>query len=102
MQISQHRIVLQQMRQRGRVGHIVHRHKINFLIINRRAHDVAPDTPKPIDSNLNRHSSSIARFTKRVAAHCLTSQRKSGSGLFPGRSAVEGIFLDPAKPAADQ
>src|SRR5277367_2120340 len=44
------------MRQRRRIRHVIHRHKLNVLIINRRAHNVAPDPPKPVDPHLGRHS----------------------------------------------
>jgi len=56
--IAQDRIVLQQMRQRFRIGDVVDGDKLNVPIVQSRAHDVAPDAAKTVNTYLNGHSSS--------------------------------------------
>ena len=57
-EIAEDRIVLQQMRERLRVGDVVHGHKLDRRIAQRRAKNVPPDAAKTVDSYFNRHASS--------------------------------------------
>ena len=59
LEISQHRIVLQQVRERLRVGDIVYSNEVDFRIPKRGAKNVAPDATKSIDADFNCHSLSI-------------------------------------------
>ena len=53
-----HRVVLEQVGQRLRVGQVIHRHEVQVLetAFLRRPDDLAPDASKPVDANLDRHS----------------------------------------------
>src|SRR5207302_5505456 len=51
MQITQHRIVFQKMRQRLRVGNIVDRDEVDVLVAQRGAKDVAADAAKSVDTH---------------------------------------------------
>jgi hypothetical protein len=55
VQVPEDRVVLQQVRERGRAREVVDRHEVDVLVTQRRAHDVAADTPESIDADLNRH-----------------------------------------------
>ena len=55
VQVAEHRVVLEQMRERGGVGEIVDRDEIDVLGAQRRAHDVAPDAAEPVDPDLHCH-----------------------------------------------
>ena len=56
LQVAEHRVVLQQVRERGGVGQVVHRDEIDVLVAERRPHDVAADAPEPVDADLHCHS----------------------------------------------
>ena len=57
-QISQNRVVLQKMRQRLRVRHVVHRDKFNILVVQRRPDDISADAAKAVDCYLDGHAAS--------------------------------------------
>ncbi len=58
---AQDRVVLQQMRHRGRVTEVVHRDDLHVgserLL---RPEEVAPDAPETVDANANRHDASLS------------------------------------------
>ena len=54
-EVAEHRVVLQEMRQRLRVGQVVDGHEVDLVVGQRRAHDVAPDAPESVDPYSNRH-----------------------------------------------
>ena len=56
MQIAQHRIVFQKMRQRLRIGNIVDGDEVDILVAQRGAKDVAADAAKSIDAHFDCHS----------------------------------------------
>ena len=57
-QISQNRVVLQKMRQRLRVRHVVHGDKFDILVVQRGPDDIAADAAKAVDSYLDGHAAS--------------------------------------------
>ena len=57
-QIPQNRIVLEQVSECFCVGNVVHRHKLNIFVVERRADDVASDATEPVNADPNGHSSS--------------------------------------------
>src|SRR6266508_4387976 len=61
VEISQHRIVLQQMRQRSRISYVIDGDEVYVFVAERCAKDVAADTTEPIDADLNCHSLSPYR-----------------------------------------
>src|SRR6202522_1442682 len=54
-QVAQDGIVLEQVGQRGRAGQVIHRHKFDCRISERRAKNVAANTAKAVDANLYSH-----------------------------------------------
>ena len=50
-----HRVVLQQVGQRGGVGQIVDGHEVDVLVLHGGAHDVAADAPEPVDADFHCH-----------------------------------------------
>jgi hypothetical protein len=52
LQITQDRVVLQQMRQRLGVGKVIDRHQIEVLIVESGAQDIATDAAKSVDADL--------------------------------------------------
>src|SRR6185437_1222453 len=54
---AMHRVVLEEMRQRARIGEVVHGDKVNFAspLFLRCTDDLAPDASKSIDTDPNRH-----------------------------------------------
>jgi hypothetical protein len=54
-QVAEHRVVLQEVRQRLGIGEVVDTHEIDVVIGQRRAHDVAPDSSEPVDAYSDRH-----------------------------------------------
>src|ERR1700687_663219 len=58
-QITENGIVLEQVRQRLRVGYIVNRHNLDILVTERRAIDIAADTAESVDAYFNGHDSSV-------------------------------------------
>ena len=67
VQVAEHRVVLEQVRQRRRVGEIVHRDEIDVLVAERGAHDVAADAAEAIDANLHSHRTVTSRRRRRPA-----------------------------------
>ena len=55
VQVAEHRVVLQQMRQRRRVRQVVDRDEVDVFVGERRPHDVPADAAEPVDANLDRH-----------------------------------------------
>ncbi len=55
VEIAEHRVVLEEMGQRGGVGQVVDRDEIDLLVPHRGAHDVAPDPPEPVDAHFDGH-----------------------------------------------
>ena len=49
-----HRVVLEEVRERLRVGEVVHRHEVEIgdALLLRRAHDLSADASESVDSNL--------------------------------------------------
>ena len=66
-QVAEDRVVLQQVRKRGGVGEVVDRDEVDVLRSQRRAHDVAPDAPEPVDPDLDGHRVSSARMPVSLA-----------------------------------
>jgi hypothetical protein len=60
VEVPEHGVVLEQVRQRGRIGEVVDRNEVDVVAAQRRAHDVAPNPPEPVDPDLHRHRSSDA------------------------------------------
>ncbi len=54
-QVAEHRVVLQQVRQRLGVGEVVDTHEIDVAVGQGRAHDVAPDSTEPVDAYSDGH-----------------------------------------------
>ena len=52
------RVVLEQMRQRHRIGYVVHRDDFDVGVTQRRAKNIAADAAKSVDADLYRHGSS--------------------------------------------
>src|SRR6266516_6718848 len=94
LEISQHRIVLQQVRECLRIGDIVNSNEVDFRIPKRGAKNVAPDATKSIDADFNCHSVSIlqADFLSSSwpsAKHTSVTNRLAladACGLMPKRS----------------
>src|SRR3989442_4720803 len=59
VQNAQNRIVFQQVRQGLRVGDVINGDELYPRVVQRGAEDVAPNTPKPVDPYLNRHTPSL-------------------------------------------
>src|SRR5713101_8638150 len=57
-QVAEDGVVLEQVRQRFRVGDVVHGDKLDGGVAQRGAQDVAPDAAKPVDAHFDRHASS--------------------------------------------
>src|SRR5262249_58227784 len=55
VQIAEHRIVFEQMRECLRAGEIVDRDEVDLPVAERSAHDVAPDATESVDSYPDRH-----------------------------------------------
>jgi len=55
IEISEHRIILQKVRERFRIGQIIYRDKVNVWITQGSAKDIASDATKAVDANLHRH-----------------------------------------------
>ena len=55
-QIAQHGIILQQMRERFCVRNVIHRDKLDVLVVDSRAHDVASDAAEAVDPDLDGHT----------------------------------------------
>ena len=52
----EHRVVLEQVRHRLRVGEVVHRHDLEVAVpLEVRPEEVAPDAPEPVDSHARCH-----------------------------------------------
>ena len=56
--VSQDRVIFQKMRQGLGIRDVVHGYKLNVLVIQRCAHDIATDAAEAVDSNLDWHASS--------------------------------------------
>src|SRR6516164_8761349 len=54
-QVSEDRVVLQQVRQRLRVRDVVYRDELQVLVVDGCAQDIASDTAEAVDSNLDWH-----------------------------------------------
>src|SRR5262249_18727688 len=50
VKIAEHRVVLEQMSERGGVGQVVDRNEVDLPIAKRGAHDVAADSPEAVDA----------------------------------------------------
>ncbi len=57
-QIAEDGIVLQKVRESLGVRDVVDGDELNVLVVQRGAHDVAPDAAEAVDANLDGHSSS--------------------------------------------
>ena len=55
LEVPEHGVVFQQVRQRRRVRQIVHRDEVDVAPAERCPHDVAPDPPEPVDADFHRH-----------------------------------------------
>ena len=55
LEVPEHRIVLEQMRERVRAGEVVHRDEVDVLVAERGPHDVPADAAEPVDSDPYRH-----------------------------------------------
>ena len=82
LQISEHRIVLQQVRERFGVGQIVDGYKVDVRITDRSTIDVTSDATESIDTNLNGNFNPLLQ---------------SGAGA-PGALTQRSVLL-PAAPA---
>src|SRR5579862_8316920 len=60
--IAEYGIVLQEVRERFRVGNIVHRYDLDRRIAQRRTKDIAADASETVDSHFHWHSSSGSLF----------------------------------------
>ena len=58
VQVAEHRVVLQQVRERVRAGQIVDGDEVDVLVAERRPHDVAADAAETVDPDPDRHRSS--------------------------------------------
>jgi hypothetical protein len=58
IQITEHGVVLEQVRKRFGVSQVVDGDEIDVWITKCSAKNVSPDTTEPIDTNLNRHCKS--------------------------------------------
>jgi hypothetical protein len=56
LEIADHRIVLQQVRQRLGVGQVVDRHEFQILVLERGPQNIAADAPKAVDAYLDCHT----------------------------------------------
>jgi hypothetical protein len=66
LQGAEHGVVLQQVRERGRIREVVDRDEVDAGIAHRGADDVAPDSSEPVDPNFHGHSRPPARATRRT------------------------------------
>ena len=71
-QVAEHRVVLQQVRQRRRVGDVVDGDDVDVVMRERRAQDVAADPSEPVDANPNGHMSAFLRDPTN--ANCTTAR----------------------------
>jgi hypothetical protein len=55
LEVAEDRVVLEEMRQGLGVGEIVDGNEVDVRRAQRRAHDVAANAPKPVDTDPNRH-----------------------------------------------
>ena len=53
---AEHRVVLQQVRERRGAGEVVDGNEVDGLVTHRCTHDVAPDSPEPVDPDFDGHS----------------------------------------------
>ena len=58
VQVAEHRVVLQQMRKRVRAREVVDGDKVDVLVAERGAHDVAADAAEAVDTYPDRHAKS--------------------------------------------
>ena len=59
VKLSEHRIVLGQMGESGGVGEIVYRNKFDIGVVQSSANDVSSDAAETVNTNFDRHSSSV-------------------------------------------
>ena len=57
-EVAEDRVVLEQVREGLGIGDVVDGYKLDILVIQRRAHDVASDAAEAVDAYLDGHSSS--------------------------------------------
>ena len=57
VQVAEHRVVLQQVRERVRARQVVDRDEVDILVAERRPHDVAADPAEPVDPDPHSHPS---------------------------------------------
>ena len=55
VQVAEHRIVFEQVRERVRAGQIVDGDEVDVPVAERRAHDVAADAAETVNANLHGH-----------------------------------------------
>jgi len=55
VEVAEHRVVLEQMRERMRTREIVDGDEIDILVAERGPHDVPPDAPESIDPDPYSH-----------------------------------------------
>jgi len=72
VQIAEHRVVLQKMRQRCSVREVVDGDEVDVLVGERRAHDIPTDPAKPVNANFDRHPVS----SRPCPHHALDRQTK--------------------------
>ena len=59
LEVAEHRVVLQQVRERVGVGEIVDRDEVDVVVAERGPHDVASDSPETVDADLDGHRRSF-------------------------------------------
>ncbi len=80
LEAAMHRVVLEQVGQRRRVGEVVHRHEVDVLdaLLLRRAHHVAADATESVDPDLERHHS--LPLMSPDGRHARHTENSTGSG----------------------
>jgi hypothetical protein len=72
-QITQDRVVLQQVRQRSGVRDVVHGHEVEVPVPESRTHDVAANPAEPVDADPDRHRESSS--VEAPDAHAASARR---------------------------
>jgi hypothetical protein len=60
LEVAEHRVVLEQVGEGGGIREVVDRDEIDISAAQRGTHDVAANSPEPVDPDLHRHRSSDA------------------------------------------
>jgi hypothetical protein len=61
LEVPEDRVVLEQMRQRPGVGHVVRGDDVDLRVVNRRAKHVSSDASESVDPNLDSHRGPLSR-----------------------------------------